>query len=508
MKWSIGNLLPHAAARFGEKAALVFEGQTFSFHELDRLSSRVAGGLQSLGVVAGDRVSLYSSNCWEWIVSYYGILKLGAVVNPINVMMTPEEVIFIANDCGAKAIFAASEKGAALVGCRAATPLKNIVLFGAGAVDGAARFDDVLAAGSENFAAADVDPDSLATIGYTSGTTGHPKGAMLSHRNVLTSTAMTATMHVRTQADTVVTALPCSHVYGNVVMNAAFWYGMTLVLIRKFSEQDALASIQRYRATMFEGVPTMYMYLLSYPKRHEYDTSSLRKCTAGGQTMAVAAMQAFEREFRCPLIELWGMTELAGPATTHPVYGESRLGSIGTALPGVECRIAAVTDSSITLPSGEVGELMVRGPLVMQGYYGKAEETRETIDADGWLHTGDLARMDRQGYLYIVDRKKDLIITAGFNVYPAELERVIASHPAVALAGVAGQPDAAKGEIAKAYIVCKPGAQVTAEQIIAFCREHLAAYKVPRAVQFVADLPKTSTGKIMRRSLRDLDEQR
>lgn len=505
MQWNIGNIPPQAAARFGEKTALVFQGRMFSFGELDQLSSRLASGLRSIGVGCGDRVSLYSPNCWEWIVSYYGILKLGAVVNPINAMLTPEEVAYVTNDCGAKAIISSSDKGVSLVELRAKTSIENIILFGDAGLNGALRFSDLLDAGEDNFKPVQVDPDSLSTICYTSGTTGYPKGAALSHRNVLTSTAMTAVMHSRTETDTVVSALPCSHVYGNVVMNSALWYGMTLVLIQKFSEREVLDAIQRYRATMFEGVPTMYMYLLAYPGRHEYDVSSLRKCTVGGQTMPTATMQSFETEFGCPLIELWGMTEVAGPATTHAFYGENRHGSIGIPLPGVECRIATVDDCAITLPPGEVGELMVRGPLVMQGYYGKEDETCKAIEADGWLHTGDLARKDPDGYFYLVDRKNDMIITGGFNVYPAELERVLAAHPAVALAAVGPQPDDLKGEVAKAYVVRKVEVNVSEEEIIAFCREHLAAYKVPRAVQFVDDLPKTSTGKIMRRALKTLD---
>lgn len=257
---------------------------------------------------------------------------------------------------------------------------------------------------------------------------------------------------------------------------------------------------------MFEGVPTMYMYLLAYPQRGDYDVRSLRLCTVGGQTMPVDTMHAVEAHFGCPLIELWGMTELAGPATTHAFYAENRQGSIGVALPGVDCRIANVHDSSKTLSEDEIGELLVRGPLVMQGYYGNEGETQAAITPGGWLRTGDLARMDRDGYIYVVDRKKDMIITGGFNVYPAELERVLASHPAVSQVAVGPQPDALKGEVAKAYIVRTPGARVSEEEIVAFCREHLAAYKIPRAIQFVEGLPTTSTGKVMRRSLRSLDE--
>jgi long-chain acyl-CoA synthetase len=504
-KWTIGEVLPYATAAYGDRTALISGKRTFSFRGLNVLSNQVASGLMQRGVGRGDRVTLYSTNCWEWIVSYYGILKLGAVVNPINVMLTPEEVVFVANDCGAKVIFASCDKGPALLSIRDKTPIDHIVLFGENIPAGAISFEELLVNSSPAFEVVDVEPVSLSTIGYTSGTTGHPKGAMTTHLNVLTSTAMTAVMHARDDRDTVVSALPCSHVYGNVVMNASFWYGMTLVLLQKFGEKEVLEAIQNHRATMFDGVPTMYMYLLAYPDRAKYDVSSLKKCTVGGQTMPVAKMEAFEAEFGCPLLELWGMTEVAGLGTTHAYYGQNRHGSIGVALPGVECRIAAVDDPNKTMPPEEVGELMVRGPIVMQGYFGNEKGTRQTIEPDGWLHSGDLARMDKDGYIFIVDRKKDMIITGGFNIYPAELERVIASHPAVAMVAVGPKPDDMKGEIAKAYIVLIQNVTVSENEIIEFCRQHLAAYKVPREVQFVEDLPKTSTGKVMRRELKTLD---
>jgi long-chain acyl-CoA synthetase len=281
---------------------------------------------------------------------------------------------------------------------------------------------------------------------------------------------------------------------------------MTLVLLPLFDEVKVMHAIEEHKATMFEGVPTMYMYLLAHPDFDEFDLSSLTRCTVGGQTMPAAKAEEFEARVGCPLLELWGMTEIAGVGTANPWYGENRHGSIGIALPSIECRIADVEDASRTLEANEVGELMIRGPIVMQGYYGNEQATSETIEADGWLHSGDLARMDEDGYVWIVDRKKDMILTAGYNIYPAELERVISMHPSVALSAVGSRPDEAKGEIAKAYIVLRPGAKADAESIMALCREHLAAYKVPRQIQFVDDLPKTSTGKIMRRELHTLDK--
>jgi long-chain acyl-CoA synthetase len=367
-------------------------------------------------------------------------------------------------------------------------------------------FNDLLASASDEFTIGEIDPDSLSTIGYTSGTTGHPKGACLSHRSIVLNVAMTALMHQRSERDTVVTALPCPHVYGNVVMSGAVQSGMTLVLHPVFDEKAVLESIQTQRATMFEGVPTMFMFLLNYPDLNRYDLSSLRCCTVGGQTMPKPKMEEVEERFGCPLIELWGMTELGGLGTTFTSNGPVKHGSIGVALPYTEARITDAEDSNKTLPAGEVGELMIRGGIVMQGYYGNEKATRETIEPDGWLHTGDLASMDEDGCVFIVDRKKDMILTAGYNVYPAEIERVVAGHPDVALVAVGSIPDAEKGELAKAYIVPKVGVTPSAQVIVDYCREHLAAYKVPRAVQFVDDLPKTSTGKVMRRELRTLDE--
>lgn len=502
---TLADLVRHAARRYGAKTALVFEDQRWSFAQLDAASDAVAGNLAALGVRPGDVVSLFSPNRPEWIVAYYGVLKLGAVVNPLNLMLTPDEVAYAVNDCGAVAIIGSDDRIAALEGVRAATRLRHCIAYGGRPPGFATGFEALLAPSAAPPAAADPDPGAPSTIAYTSGTTGHPKGAVLSHRSVLTNTAMTATMHLRGPQDVVVSALPCSHVYGNVVMNAAIAYGMTLVLHASFDVERVLASIAQHRATMFEGVPTMYMYLLNSPRLPDFDLSSLTRCTVGGQTMPEAKMRLVEAALGCPLIELWGMTELGGLGTTHSAYGPKRLGSIGVALPHLEARIAASDGSDAVVPAGEVGELQIRGPVVMSGYLGRPEATAQTIDAQGWLRTGDLARIDAEGYIYVVDRLKDMIITAGFNIYPAELERTIAEHPDVAMVAVGSIPDEAKGELAKAYIVPRQGTSPDAAALEAFCRARLAAYKVPRAFQFVADLPKTSSGKVLRRKLREID---
>ena len=504
---SIGGIPVAAAQRFGDKTAIVLPNRTLSFNELEALTNRCANALVNLGVKPGDRVTLYSGNCWEWIVSYYGALKMGAVINPINVMLTPTEVEFVANDCGAAIVIASHEKAVSIENVKAKSQVKELIAFGGEALPaGIVSFNDMLADSSDDFTIGDIDIDSLSTIGYTSGTTGFPKGACLSHRSILHNVAMTALMHQRNEQDTVVTALPCPHVYGNVVMSGAIQNGMTLVLHPAFEEKAIMQSIQDHGATLFEGVPTMYMFMLNHPDFDNYDLSTLRCCTVGGQTMPKPKMEEVEQRFGCPLIELWGMTEIGGLGTTFASNGPVKHGSIGVALPYTDARIAHTEDASKTMPVGEVGELMIKGGIVMQGYYGNEQATKDTIEADGWLHTGDLASMDHDGCVFIVDRKKDMILTAGFNVYPAEIERVVAGHPDVALVAVGSIPDEAKGELAKAYIVPKTGVTPDSDSIIAYCREHLAAYKVPRAVQFVEDLPKTSTGKVMRRELKTLDD--
>jgi len=502
----LGQVMARGAEQFGDRVALVFHGEEFSYRRLEELTARLSNALTDLGIGTGDRVTLYSQNRWEWIVSYYAVLRIGAVINPINVMLTPEEIVYVTQDCGAKALLASADKGAPIIERRGETPLDHIVLFGTDVPDGATPFNALVAGASADFDDIEIDPVSTSTIGYTSGTTGHPKGAMLTHQAIVLNSAMTANVHARTSDDVCYTSLPCAHVYGNVVMNGAFFLGAKLVLNDRFDPLDTMGLIEHHGATIFDGVPTMYMVMLADEKFDNFDLSSLRLCAVGGQTMPEPKMREVEERFGCPLIELWGMTELGGLGTTFPAYGPNKHGSIGVAIPYTECRIADAEDAATTMPANEVGELMVRGPIVMQGYFGNEEKTREAIEPDGWLHTGDLARMDEDGCVFIVDRKKDMILTAGYNVYPAEIERVVAGHPAVAIVAVGSVDDELRGELAKAYIVLKSGTTATADEIIEYCRGSLATYKVPRLVQFVDEVPTTSTGKVMRRMLNTLDD--
>ena len=476
----IGQIPAVAALKFSNKDALVFEGKTFSFNQINDLVERAAGGLSDLGIVQGDTVTLYAENSWEWIVSYYAIARLGAVINPVNTMLTPNEIEYVVKDCGAKAIIASPEKVDAIIRVKNVSDVKEIISFGADVANGAVSFDALIDANILPPKPVEIDPAALSTIGYTSGTTGHPKGAMQSHRAVITNSAMTSQIQMRGSNDCVVSALPCPHVYANVIMMSMMMFGSKLVLHRAFNVDLAFADIAAHKATIFDGVPAMYMFMLNSPAIKNANFSSLTRCYVGGQTMPVATMEAVEVAFKVPLIELWGMTEIAGLGSTHPLYGNNKHGSIGCALPYCELRIADPEDATKTMPLGEVGELMVRGPIVMMGYFNDEEKTHETLEPDGWLHTGDLGTMDPDGCVFIVDRKKDMILTAGYNVYPAEIERVLAAHPAVALAAVGKLPDEIKGEIAKAYIVLKTDATCTEDEIITYCHQSLAAYKCPR----------------------------
>ncbi|WP_280327666.1 AMP-binding protein [Pseudomonas sp. BN102] len=508
MKAVLSTLSEQAAKCFGDQVALIVGERELSFNQIDSLASCFAAGLQKSGVQRGQVVILHLPNSWEWIVAYYAIARLGAVVVPANFLLSIEEIAYIANDSGAVAIIAPHDRCESLTGALPQSEGQAPMLFialsaGDGASQTASHFVDfgsLLEA--PPMPVVDVEPDDLFTIAYTSGTTGNPKGAMLSHRNVFMSTALTATVHVRRPGERVVSALPFPHVYGNVVMNACFLVGMTLISTERFDAGWALQSIERYQATLFEGVPTMFYYLLMHPDLPGSNLGSLTRCTVGGQTMPVAKIDAITTALGCPLLELWGMTEVAGPVISHSPYLPSRHGAVGLPFPGVEAKIVAVDDPLRTLAAGESGELLVRGPTVMRGYLGNAAVTASSLLDGGWLRTGDIAKIDAEGYVHILDRLKDMIITAGYKIFPAELEQILAGHPAVAMVAVAPVKDELKGELAKAFIVLNPDCRASEVEILEYCRKHLASYKVPRSVAFVDSLPRTSTGKILRRELR------
>jgi len=503
---SLSELLPYATKKYGEEIALVADDNEYSFRLLDNMAAKVANALKFNGVNIGDRVSLLGVNSAEWLACYHGVLRIGAVINPLNSMLTSQEIEYAVNDCEAKVLIATGDKLCVLKEQGMLNSMELMISLDETGPAESISFADLILTQTANFTSVQVDPKSLSTICYTSGTTGQPKGAMQSHESVIFNIIMTAYMHCRNQGDIVVSALPCPHVYGNVVMNSALLNGLKLIMHRRFDEEAILQSIELYGATILEGVPAMYMALLNHSALDYTDLSSLRFCTVGGQTMPITKMESVKRRFKCPLIELWGMTELAGLGTTFFADKAIKLGSIGIPLPTVEIQIIDSEDPSVFLNVGEVGELLVRGPIVMMGYFNNVEATNKAIDADGWLYTGDIAYKDKDDFIFIVDRKKDMILCAGYNIYPAEIERVIAMHPAVAMVAVGSQPDDIKGEVPKAYVIISEGYSSSIDDISTHCRKNLAAYKIPRQIQFVKDFPKTSSGKIMRRKLQTLDK--
>ena len=502
-----GEILPLVASRFPDKVALVCNDRRLTYRQLDEMSAAIAAALHGRGIGSGDVVSLYGQNSWEWIVSYHGTLRAGAVVNPVNVMLTHDELRYVLSDCKAKALFAGTAQlSTALSATEGADSLTDFVFSPAasstgGVVPLAQLVDE---GGDVEPPTVTLLPTDLCSIAYTSGTTGHPKGAMQSHQSVLLNCALTGVMHGRTANDTIVTALPSAHVYGNVAINSTFLAGGTVILMERFDPAMALALIDGEQATMFEGVPAMYSMMLSHSALSSAALTSLRCSTVGGQTLPVSVLRAWEDRTTAPLLELWGMTEIAGLGATHGFYSPPVAGSIGVSLPGVQLRVADLETGERELGSGERGELQVRGPIVMLGYFGRPEATAEALTHDGWLRTGDVAYADSSHY-FVVDRLKDMIVTAGYNIYPAEIERVIGTHSDVALVAVGRRPDDLRGEIAVAYVVPRDGAVLTKENVIDFCRDKLAAYKRPRAVVFTDALPMTSSGKVMRRKLIDMD---
>ncbi|HTS98275.1 MAG TPA: long-chain fatty acid--CoA ligase [Streptosporangiaceae bacterium] len=488
------SVLDQAAAGRPGHPAVRMDDMVLGYSDLQEAAGRVVSLLSSLGVAPGDRVGIMLPNVPAFPVAFYGALGAGAVVVPMNPLLKSREVAYYLGDSGAKVLFAwhtaAAEaaKGAAASGTRVVVvddPDARSLLAGLFPVHTRAERAD----------------DDDAVILYTSGTTGQPKGAELTHANLIRNAELTAQTLIGAGPDDVVMGcLPLFHVFGLTCgLNAAVVGGATLTLLPRFDPGKALAIIARDRVTIFEGVPTMYAAMLHHPSSADADTSSLRVCVSGGAAMPVEILHAFEKTFGCMILEGYGLSETSPVASFNHPNAERKPGSIGTPVAGVEMRV--VGNDGQELPPGEVGEIAIRGHNVMKGYWGKPEATAEAIP-DGWFRTGDLARVDSGGYFFIVDRKKDLIIRGGYNVYPREIEEVLYEHPAVGEAAVIGIPHDQLGEEVAAAVSLKPGATATPQELQAYVKERVAAYKYPREVWVVPELPKGPTGKIVRREVR------
>jgi long-chain acyl-CoA synthetase len=486
--------LDRAAAERAGHPAVRMDDLVLDNSELREAAGRVTSLLSSFGVATGDRVGIMLPNVPAFAMAFYGALGAGAIVVPMNPLLKSREVAFYLGDSGAKVLFAwyssAAEaaKGAAAAGARLVTvdePDMMSLLAGLFAVHSSVERAD----------------DDDAVILYTSGTTGQPKGAQLTHANLTRNAALTAETLLRAgPGDVVMGCLPLFHVFGLTCgLNATLMGGATLTLLPRFDAGKALRIIERDRVTIFEGVPTMYAAMLHHPGSADADTSSLRTCVSGGAAMPVEILRGFEKTFGCMILEGYGLSETSPVASFNHPDAERKPGSIGTPVAGVEMRVVDAEGREVA--TGEVGEIAIRGHNVMKGYWGKPEATAEAIP-DGWFRTGDLARVDEDGYFFIVDRKKELIIRGGYNVYPREIEEVLYEHPAVAEAAVVGIAHDELGEEVGAAVALKPGAAATPGELQAFVKERVAAYKYPRQVWLVDELPKGPTGKILRREVR------
>jgi long-chain acyl-CoA synthetase len=528
------ELVSATSDRDPKKTCVRFQGASMTYGQVDDLSSRFASALLSMGVKKADRVAIFMPNMPQFVISYFGILKAGGVVVPCSPLYKEKELEFQLKDSGASVVVAANDvvKGndlfASVERCRGTVGAKVITASLTDYLPGAKRalaglagvknvkregtagaFRDLVAKSQPLGEFAKVDPSGdVAVLQYTGGTTGVAKGAMLTHANLYLNAAVIAAWFPLTKYDVALGVLPYFHIYGmTAAMNAPLFAGSSLVLLPRFEVETVMETIQKERVTSFCGVPTMYIAVIHHPDVKKFSLRTVRGCISGGAPLPGAVIKRFGELTGGSLVEGYGLSE-ASPVTHCNPIGEGaslREGSIGVPLPFTDAEIVDMGDPSKRLGVGEAGELAVKGPQVMLGYWNNRAETENVLTREGWLLTGDIAKMDEDGYFYIVDRKKDMIDVSGLKVYPREVEELLFTHPGVKEAAVVGMPDDYRGEAVSAYVVLKPESRgkVTEADIIQFCRTNLANYKAPRKVEFVDELPKTLVGKVLRRKLRE-----
>lgn len=527
---SLQQLLKNTAEKYPNKIAIHFNGKELSYKELYESALKFAGYLQKIGIQKGDRVAIMLPNTPQSVISFYGVMMAGGIVVQTNPMYTERELAFQMKDSGAKAIVALDILFPRIKKIQGETELEHVIItvikdylpfpknlvypfiqkkqYGYSVkVEHKGNdhlFTEIMKHPALQEPIMNINfEEDLAILQYTGGTTGFPKGVMLTHKNLIANTKMCQAWlyKCREGEEIVLGALPFFHVYGmTTVMILSILQASKMVLIPKPDPEVLLKTIQSQRPTMFPGAPTMYIGMLNHPELSKYDLSSIDSCISGSAPLPVEVQEQFERLTGGKLVEGYGLTESSPVTHANLLWdGERVKGSIGLPWPDTLAEIRSV-ETGEPLPVGEIGELVVKGPQVMKGYWNRPEETQEVLK-DGWLHTGDMGYMDEEGYFYIVDRKKDMIIASGYNIYPREIEEVLYEHPAVKEVVVAGVPDPYRGETVKAYIVLKEGTTVTEDELNKFARKNLAAYKVPRKYEFRDELPKTTVGKILRRQL-------
>lgn len=527
----VQEYLTKAYEDFPQKTAIHFLGRELSYEELYQSAMKMANYLQKLGIQKGDRVSIMLPNCPQAVISFYGILYAGGVVVMTNPLYTEREISYQMKDSGAKAIIALDILFPRINKVIKETKLENVIVTGIKDYLAFPKnlvypfiqkkqygmtvkvehrginhlFTEIMKTASPEIAKPPFDfEEDLALLQYTGGTTGSPKGVMLTHRNLISNATMCdAWLYKSTRGEeTIMGIIPLFHVYGlTTVLILSVMQGNKMVLLPKFDPEQALKTINKQKPTLFPGAPTLYIGLLNHPDIKKYDLSSIEACLSGSAPLPTEVQEKFERITGGKLVEGYGLTETSPVSHSNLVWGDRTKGSIGMPYPDTDCEIflPGTTDA---VPNGQIGEIAIKGPQVMKGYWNRPDATAATI-VDGWLLTGDLGYMNDEGQFFIVDRKKDMIIAGGFNIYPREIEEVLYEHEAIQECVVAGIPDPYRGETVKAYIVLKEGYTVTEEQLDKHCREHLAAFKVPRIYEFRKELPKTAVGKILRRSLVD-----
>ncbi|RCJ32500.1 long-chain fatty acid--CoA ligase [Nostoc minutum NIES-26] len=481
---------------FPNKPALIFEEESFTYKDLNERANRVANGLRSLGIRRGERVALFLPNIPEFVFSYLGILKIGAIAVSVNVMLKSDEVSYILNDCAAKVIIT-TESQSEYVQEADLIALQHILITEGTAKKGIS-LTELMAKASPEAHAVEMARHAPASILYTSGTTGFPKGATLSHGNVLFNSYSANCCYRIQKSDRLLLYLPLFHCFGqNAILNASLSACATLILQRRFDLEQVLKTITVHQVTMLFGVPTVFIKLLNMDTS-DCNLKNIRYYFSAAAPMPSEVAQRWYQKYGIVIHEGYGLTETS-PFAAYNHNLKYKLGSVGTSIANVEIKI--VDGNGYEVQAGELGEIVIKGPNVMLGYWNRPFETAEVIK-NGWFHTGDIGRMDEEGFFYIVDRLKDMIIFSGFKVYPTEVENIIYQHPAVAEVAVYGVDDRLKGEIVKANIVLKTGHPITEQQIIDFCYQKMAAYKIPRVIKFVDSIPKNSTGKVLKRVLR------
>jgi long-chain acyl-CoA synthetase len=507
MSLNLASILRESAAANPNKVAVMLDDFKLTYAELDKLSNQIAQGLADAGLKPGDKVGLMAPNVPQFPIAYYGILKAGGVVVPMNVLLKAPEVAFYLQDSDASRLIVWADFAAeALKGvAEAGRPIDVYAIApmpGMPVPEGTQPVEALLH-GDGRFDAAPTSTEDTAVILYTSGTTGRPKGAELTHFNLWMNCHQAGHLFTYTDDDVAIAMLPLFHSFGqSSIMNSAIHSGATITLVPRFETKKVLDVIVRDRVTIFPGVPTMFFAVLHEPAAAEYDLSTLRICISGGAAIPGEVIQAWEQRYpKAVILEGYGLSETSPTCTFNRSIDERKVLSIGKRIWGVEMKVFDEHDHELPLGPDNVGEIVVRGHNVMKGYYKQPEATAEAFRG-GWFHTGDMGYVDEDGFFFIVDRKKELIIRGGFNVYPREVEEVLYAHPAVAEAAVIGVPDERMGEEVKAIVSLKPGVSATAEELIAFTKERVAAYKYPRTIEFIDALPKGATGKILKKELK------